>query len=253
MKPGEPWIRYGFLRADFPAHAHLVWELHLGIDGEARFTQSKREYRVGAGDLLLSPPGESHAILVDNSFSFHYMRLDAHPDDQELLDCLAARQLCDGPLPVGKRGLDELAAIRRKLETPGQSTRTSGVLQFRSWLYGIDGALSQAMEAVPHDGIDRTVDYMRAHLDRRLGLDGLAAMAGLERTHYCRRFRQRLGLPPMAWFQRARVEAASFLLVDQGIPLAEIARRFAFSDEFHFSKVFRSWMGLPPGQFRARL
>jgi AraC-like DNA-binding protein len=258
---GEPWIRYGFLTTGFPVHEHLVWEFHAAAGGEARFMQSGRCDPICAAQLTLSAPGQAHGIDVDGTFLFQYIRYDPEPADLGVLESLLRRQEAGGPLRIGSAGLDQLAGVRRKLESGNASLRVSAMLQFRAWLYGLDGDLPSGGSAAAHEGetggnhdaIGRTVAYMRAHLDRRLGLDELAALAGLERSHYCRRFKRQTGLPPLAWFQKARIEAAGYLLADPDIPLAEIARRFAFADEFHFSKAFRAWNGQPPGRYRSRL
>jgi AraC-like DNA-binding protein len=258
---GEPWIRYGFLTTDFPVHEHLVWEFHAAAGGEACFLQGGRRDSLVAAQLVLSAPGQAHGIEVVGTFSFQYIRYDPDPADVAVLESLRRRQEAGGPLGIGRSGLERLAAVRRKLESGNASLRTSAILQFRAWLYELDGDPPGGGATVRPGGetdgtadpIVRTVAFMRAHLDRRLGLDELAGLAGLERSHYCRRFKRQTGLPPLAWFQRARIEAAGYLLADPDIPLAEIARRFAFADEFHFSKAFRAWSGLPPGRYRSRL
>jgi AraC-like DNA-binding protein len=248
-----PWIRYGFLTADFRSHEHLVWEFHVGFGGRAVFVQEGREDVLEEGSLVVSAPGQAHAIRVANSFMFHYIRLDPHPEDVALLAELRSGQKIHGPLKMGKSGLETLVAIRRKLDSDQARSRISAELRFRSWLYELDYEEGDGGSETRGDGIDRALAFMRQNLDRRLGLDELATLAGMDRAYFCRRFHRRMGRPPLAWFQAARIEAASFLLADNQLSLAEVARRFAFCDEFHFSKVFRSHMGMPPGQFRSRI
>ena len=51
---------------------------------------------------------------------------------------------------------------------------------------------------------------------------------------------------------RARVEYACKRLAESDLPLAELAAAAGFTDQSHFTKVFRLRMGLTPAVFRAR-
>jgi AraC-like DNA-binding protein len=49
---------------------------------------------------------------------------------------------------------------------------------------------------------------------------------------------------------RARLSAARALLSERELPLAEVASRLGFSDVATFSRAFKRWTGMPPGQWR---
>jgi AraC-like DNA-binding protein len=49
---------------------------------------------------------------------------------------------------------------------------------------------------------------------------------------------------------RARLQVAKSLLVDPAVSLAEIAYRLGFADLATFSRAFKRWTGMPPGQWR---
>jgi AraC-like DNA-binding protein len=49
---------------------------------------------------------------------------------------------------------------------------------------------------------------------------------------------------------RARLEAARGLLADRDLPLAKVSARLGFSDVATFSRAFKRWTGMPPGQWR---
>ncbi|MBT8468024.1 MAG: helix-turn-helix domain-containing protein, partial [Deltaproteobacteria bacterium] len=46
--------------------------------------------------------------------------------------------------------------------------------------------------------------------------------------------------------------AASDLLRTTNDPLAAVAARVGFDDEYHFAKRFKQWSGTAPGAFRKR-
>jgi AraC-like DNA-binding protein len=49
---------------------------------------------------------------------------------------------------------------------------------------------------------------------------------------------------------RARLQVARGLLSNSALPLAEVAFRLGFSDVATFSRAFKRWTGMPPGQWR---
>jgi AraC-like DNA-binding protein len=49
---------------------------------------------------------------------------------------------------------------------------------------------------------------------------------------------------------QARLGAARRLLADPGVTLADVALRVGFADVATFSRAFKRWTGLPPGQWR---
>jgi AraC-like DNA-binding protein len=93
-------------------------------------------------------------------------------------------------------------------------------------------------------------DYLEAHLDEDLNLDELAGVAGLDRFALARAFRRAYGVPPYAYLTSRRIAAAKRELAGAE-PLAEVALACGFYDQSHFSRTFKAWTGVTPGQYRA--
>ena len=96
----------------------------------------------------------------------------------------------------------------------------------------------------------RAKDLIEYRLGTDLSLDELANACGLSIAHFARAFRLSVGETPHRWLMRRRVDAAQHLLQDTGKHLAEIATDCGFADQAHFTNVFTSFVGTPPGKFR---
>ncbi|AHF94321.1 hypothetical protein OPIT5_11930 [Opitutaceae bacterium TAV5] len=95
-------------------------------------------------------------------------------------------------------------------------------------------------------------DYLQAHACEPVGLAELAAIAGLDAWRLLRGFRRAFAVTPHALQQSLRVQQAR-RWVQQGMPLVEVALRAGFSDQSHFSHVFRRHTSLSPGRYRNAL
>jgi transcriptional regulator GlxA family with amidase domain len=96
----------------------------------------------------------------------------------------------------------------------------------------------------------RTLTYIEGNLDAKFGVGQLADLASLSKAHFSRAFRHALGLPPMKYVVKRRVERAKVMMTSTSQPLSDIALACGFSDQAHFSKLFRHCVGIPPGHWR---
>ncbi len=61
------------------------------------------------------------------------------------------------------------------------------------------------------------------------------------------------GMLPKAYVEGIRFQYAAEMLTLQELPIEEVARRLGYPDRFHFSRRFKAFFGVAPGQFRAGL
>jgi AraC-like DNA-binding protein len=100
--------------------------------------------------------------------------------------------------------------------------------------------------------IHSTVDYIRAHHQEKLTIEDLAERAGLSPRQLHRKFREVFGLSAQEFLVKTRIQAASDLLLNTDLPIANIATDFGFCDQSAFTQLFRKHMGLTPRRFRLR-
>jgi AraC-like DNA-binding protein len=94
-------------------------------------------------------------------------------------------------------------------------------------------------------------DYLADRPERNVGLDELAAAAGIGKFRLIRLFRERTGLPPHALQVAHRVRKARRLL-EAGETIANIAAATGFADQSHLNRHFQRSLGVTPGEYRRR-
>jgi AraC-like DNA-binding protein len=100
--------------------------------------------------------------------------------------------------------------------------------------------------------VDRARELLSARMAAPPSLQELADAVGANRFVLLRQFRRRVGLPPHAYVLRLRVERARSLLA-RGADIADVAFLLGFSDQSHFSRLFKRVVGIPPGDYRRRV
>lgn len=94
------------------------------------------------------------------------------------------------------------------------------------------------------------LDYIEAHLGRRLDLDELAALAGMAPCTFSRHFRRTMGVAPYRHVQERRLRRARSLLSATALPVKEVAAQCGFADQAHMTRHFARRFGSTPAAFR---
>jgi AraC-like DNA-binding protein len=104
----------------------------------------------------------------------------------------------------------------------------------------------------PRQKIVRSIEMMRAHLDRPLRMSQLAAMANISAAHFTDLFKAQTGYAPKDYFTRLKMHKACQLLDSTSLPVKEIANQVGYEDPLHFSRVFKRINNLSPTDQRKR-
>ncbi|BCJ74877.1 AraC family transcriptional regulator [Catellatospora sp. IY07-71] len=84
-----------------------------------------------------------------------------------------------------------------------------------------------------------------------LGLDAIAARAGMSTRSLNRRFREQTGTTPLQWLLRARIRRAQHLLEATTQPVDRIAAQVGFGSPTAFRDRFKRIVGASPQTYRA--
>jgi AraC-like DNA-binding protein len=109
---------------------------------------------------------------------------------------------------------------------------------------------ASSVGGVTPKALQRVREYIEEHLVENIELETLAEVAGLSKWHFARAFKQSVGTPPHCYLIQRRLERAKGLLAETDLSLAHIALKSGFSDQSHFSRRFRMFIGVTPRSFR---
>lgn len=93
--------------------------------------------------------------------------------------------------------------------------------------------------------------YIQSHLDADLSLTQMAERSTLSPYYFHRLFHEIVGETPKQYTQRLRLERAAFDLKIRDATILEIALNWGFQAPETFTRAFKRWFGVTPGQYRA--
>lgn len=117
--------------------------------------------------------------------------------------------------------------------------------------YATSAAPLPAGRGLSRPQLARVNEFIEGHLDAPLSLAELAEIAGLSPSHFKLLFRRSVGEPVHRYVVGRRIERARLLLLE-GAPIAEVARRVGFADQSHLARWMRRLVGVSPSELVRR-
>lgn len=99
----------------------------------------------------------------------------------------------------------------------------------------------------------RAKDRMDAASHEDWPVERLARVSAVSAAHFARSFRDAFGVPPHRYLLTRRIERATALLRDTGLPITDIAFQTGWNSLGTFGRTFRDVTGQSPGMVRASM
>ncbi|WP_274651393.1 AraC family transcriptional regulator [Paenibacillus humicola] len=222
-----------------------------------------KEYALTDPCFVMTRPGERHSYRFDPERSVRHLFI--HYDGSAYLGT--------GGTPVGQlrqpvvvpAGSHQLAAglIKRMLWV--------GSMRPAGWIRRLSVLLAGALEelcAAPADAsagepdshgalplplpITKALRYMEEHLEKRLSIETIALQSGWSHEHFTRMFVQYVGISPKQALLERRLQRAEQLLMSGEWTVKQIAHQVGFTDEHHFSKMYKRLRGITATVYKQR-
>jgi len=251
---GEPTLH--------PDRRMRTHDLVLLVKGSWEIREEETVHLLGPGDVVVLSAGRHHYGTVPCGRGTRTLWIHASSEPEDAY--LGAARLPDNTETtvylnpfIATRGDPRIyalfASIVRAYWSSSAARRALARVLFSELLVELS-ALSRAATDVSGNLIDHLVDYLEKHPEQFFGLDELAARIGVNRRTLTARFRQRTGESVHAFQTKLKIRMAA--AVFDHLPetrIKEMAGRFGFHDEFHFSKTFKAQMGISPAYYKQRL
>ena len=254
--PGIELMRAKWLKHSFPKHAHDCYTIGINSQGRGRYDCNGETHEAEPGRLNLIAPGEIHTgqPLDNRGWAYFGFYIEPATINSILLSAGVNKFLHFCSASVVDHALnDRLRRVFISLTAPAPDRfqqQEQILVSFRQLATRHSEARSttqyRARTAVTE--INRVREYLMANYALDDTVSDLAALVGWNSYHLIREFHRTVGLPPHAFRNTVRVNAARKLL-SKGMPIADAALACGFYDQSHLYRTFRGIVGATPGRY----
>ena len=98
--------------------------------------------------------------------------------------------------------------------------------------------------------ISDVIEYINKNADKNLSLAVIIKDMNISKYYLCHLFRETVGMTVFEYIRYIRISRAKQLLTETEHSISEIAATVGFDSFAYFSKVFREYEDVTPGQYR---
>jgi AraC-like DNA-binding protein len=100
--------------------------------------------------------------------------------------------------------------------------------------------------------LKKAEQFINENFTRKISLKEIAGASGLSAPYFSSIFKEEMGENLSSYLNRLRVGKACRLLIHTDSSLSKIAGLCGFEDQSWFSKIFKNFTGISPGEYRSR-
>ena len=220
-------------------HSHPNPEVIVVEDGVQTVLIQGRKHVANAGSILFYPKGIPHEEWAESGqpFASHFFDFTWPDAPKDIPVLLEDRQ---GRVRILVNWLYEERSTPSLITPMITGTLLQAILAeiLRLWLHPADAL------------VDQIRTYASRHIQADITLDQLAKVSGMSKFHFVRKYKALTGVTPMADLRILRIQRARDLIMTTDRAIKTIAEGVGFTNVFHFSRLFKQCMGMPPGSLR---
>jgi len=231
--------------------------LHFVVRGKGVLKSRNREFAVGAGEAFLICPEETTIYAADEEAPWEYYWVGFKGNDAG--EVLRGFNISEEHPILRTENIVQVAELFGEMERAHDTPSHSKYILL-AYLYLILNSFSQSSEegtprrlAVGGSYLDQAVRYISDNYAYDINVEDVAAHVGIDRTYLYRIFMEHIGVSPVRYLLRVRMERACELLSKTGLSVYEVSLSTGYTDTSHFSGTFKKYFGQSPTQYRRKM
>ena len=229
---------------ELPEHTHPLGGFCIVVSGRYRESYGARVLTCERASMTYRTPGALHANVYDDETRCIALEADeAWLRRFAELDTLRTGAIADGRLISAAR------AIAEELQAPDASSE----LMIEGLALQLAAMCARRSRQTPSATGSAWLRRVRERIEEEIrtpSLRDLAGDAGVHPSHVAAAFHKAFGCSVGEYARRTRVDRAARQLVATDVPIVDVALDNGFANQSHFTRVFRSILGVPPAAYR---
>lgn len=230
------------LSHNFPLHTHNSFIIGKIVEGDAVLIVKKNEYYLNKDSLYFINPFEPHKILSkNNSFSHTAISLPI---------CVLTSLWQESRLSKFKVSVPTDSMLSENISKIFDLIKSNGIsIEKLKDLFqeALRNYLMPSQEFTSYD-ILKVRNKVNNSITDILSLEDIANFSKLNTYYFSHKFTKQSGISPYRFLLQEKIKYSQKLLLG-GYSISDVTYLLNFTDQSHFTNVFRNQLGISPGKF----
>lgn len=243
---------YGMSMPTF--HYHNVYEIYILRTGIRNLIINNQVYETKAYDAAMIKPYEFHRSYGDTKYSgiclnFSDSYLDRYftlLSKNQLLSCFEHTIIS-----LGESAFSEIHNLSEKI-----TSNPKMKYLYLAEMLDIFNKYAQKEDNHEKLGKEENISplcrYIQENFINIKSLDEVAKKFFITKNHLCYLFKKQTGMTVISYINSLRIQQACVHLSNPSYSIIDISFLCGFSSPIYFNKVFKSFMGCTPSEFRSK-
>lgn len=246
------------------SHFHPFTEIFFITDGQGAFYIDEDIVNVNKWDLIIINPNCPHtekSSILDTPLEYFVLGIDnlllnfpnsynlVNDDNKvDLYKIFNLSEQKDLMLTYFNRLFDEIENKSLNYQLACKST----LMLFLTDMLRANTALNFVEKSNNKINLEclKIKNYMDAHYSQNITLDNLASMSYMNKYHLAHTFKKQIGLSPINYVIKKRVDESKNLLETTSYSIRDISSIVGFANSSYFSQIFKKTTGISPKEYR---
>lgn len=244
-------------------HEQDSWELSLILHGHGMRTTGNCTSPFSANDLVLVPPHMPHRWAFDKEptgmienislmmgTNFFEVCASVFPEFAPIAEVMGNIK---GAVVFDSHTRHEISTLLVEMNNANEAMRIAMAMQIGCLI----ARNEEKLQVIAHpkvgkiqERIEKIRIYVSCNLQKNITVYSVATHVGMNRSAFCRFFKEQTGQTFITWLNAHRISHACKLLKTQDISVGQAAYLSGFNDTPYFIRLFKQMKGLTPMQYK---
>lgn len=232
---------YTLENARYKKRCRQAWAAVVKYEGKTVYTVDGKDFLSDLNHMVILPKGCVYEWQCTEAGHYSIIEFECDLSYHE-------------PLTFNVKNSEQILKMFKELECKWNFKKAMMDIEIIRDTYSIIIALLQSdnEKYIPSDKYQKllpAIEYVSQNYNMNITNDTLASLAGVSTVYFRKLFAAVMGVSPIAYAHRLRIEKAKEMLKSDYGTLTDLAQTLGYSSLYDFSRDFKKHTGVPPSKY----